>query len=213
MGGGLVIDHLPNKCEALCLISSPTKTSEEWREREESNREKKGERRRRGKNGKREGKEEKWGMGERRETGSYLSNSIPLWVNAYSHDCSKWWRQWMFSTKQDIYSTPSKAQGTLQNKDRKKCKCKKSGRRNKKSYFLGMIQLSQPRTHNSLQLPALGSHTNEPVNSQAWMKELKGLLPLPAELLATDIFWDREVVAFSCISTTEPIRITWVLLP
>lgn len=60
MGGGLVIDHLPNKCEALCLISSPMKTSGEWREREESNREKKGERRRREKNGKREeGKEEK----------------------------------------------------------------------------------------------------------------------------------------------------------
>lgn len=40
-----------------------------------------------------------------------------------------------------------------------------------------MIQLSQPRTHSSLQLPALGSHTNEPVTSQAWMKELKGLYP------------------------------------
>ena len=36
----------------------------------------------------------------------------------------------------------------------------------------------------------------------------EGSQPLSAELLATDIFWDREVVAFSCISTTEPIRMT-----
>lgn len=64
MRGSLLIDHLPNKCKALYLISKPMKTSGEWREREESNREKKRERRREGKNGRREEgkrKSEAWG--------------------------------------------------------------------------------------------------------------------------------------------------------
>lgn len=66
MGGGSVIDHLPNKSEALCLVSSPMKTSGEWREREESTERRKG----RGEEGERMGREKKgkrkseeWGKG------------------------------------------------------------------------------------------------------------------------------------------------------